>query len=324
MSDKKDKQQYSAKNVRSMKVAIFCIAALLIFYLGASFLKGMNVLSRKTYYYAVLEDIGALHESTTITLNGYPIGKVSGLKMLSTNPVRICAELMITEKIDIPKDSRFEIAQKDVLGGMVVNVIPGSSGTLARNGDTLAARLAPGLFDGIGDLKGQLASVIASVDTIGLALKSAFQPGDPENGATTLKNTLSNLEESTQHLNKLLASNEPKVGEIVTKLNRFTTTLDNVSPQLNTIIDNLDHISDSVAQSNIKALFTDAQQAVSNINKVTSNLENGKGSVGQLMQNDSLYQNINKAAESLDILIKDLKANPSRYINVSVFGKKNK
>lgn len=322
MSDTKDKQQYSAKNIKSMRVAVFCIAAMVVFYFGASFLKGLNILGHKTYYYAVMEDIGGLHESTTATINGYPIGKVTSLKMLSTNPVRICAEIMVTEKIEFPKDSRIEIAQKDVLGGMVVNILPGSSMVMAKSGDTLQSYLAGGLFDGIGDLRDQLASVVSSVDTIALALKSAFQPNDPENGAITLKNTLINLEASTQQLNRILAANGPKVGEMVTKLNNFSTTLDKASPQLNTIIDNLEHISDTVAQSNIKALFTDAQQAVANINSLTEKLEKGEGSVGQLMNNDSLYTNINKAAESLDKLLNDLKANPGRYINITVFGKK--
>lgn len=322
MSDTKDKQQYSAKNIKSMRVAVFCIAAMVVFYFGASFLKGLNILGHKTYYYAVMEDIGGLHESTTATINGYPIGKVTSLKMLSTNPVRICAEIMVTEKIEFPKDSRIEIAQKDVLGGMVVNILPGSSMVMAKSGDTLQSYLAGGLFDGIGDLRDQLASVVSSVDTIALALKSAFQPNDPENGAITLKNTLINLEASTQQLNRILAANGPKVGEMVTKLNNFSTTLDKASPQLNTIIDNLEHISDTVAQSNIKALFTDAQQAVANINSLTGKLEKGEGSVGQLMNNDSLYTNINKAAESLDKLLNDLKANPGRYINITVFGKK--
>lgn len=322
MKKSQNNPQYSAKNMRSMKVAIFCIAALIVFYLGASFLKGLNVFSHKAYYYAVMDNIGNLHESTNVTINGYPIGKVTNLKILNTNPVRICAEIMVTEKIDIPKDSRFEIVQTDVLGGMAVNVIPGSSNVMARSGDTLSSRLAPGLFDGIGGIKDQLASVMASVDTIGLALKSAFMPDDPANGAATLKSTLTNLETSTKHLSQILVSNEPHVNEMVSKLNRFSTTLDDASPKLNAVIENLNNISDSVAQSNIKALFTDAQQAVSNINQVTDKIERGEGSVGQLMNNDSLYNNINKAVESLDNLINDLKAHPGRYINVSVFGKK--
>ncbi len=321
MSSDEAQKTYSPKNVKSMKVAIFCIAALLIFYLGTNFLKGLNVFSHKTYYYAVFEDVGALHESTTVAVNGYPIGKVNKITLLSTNPTRICAEFLITEKIDIPEDSKFEVAQKDVLGGMIVNVLIGQSSRMAHNKDTLACCLAGGMFDGIDELKGQLASVLSSVDTIGIALKSAFLPNDPDNGALMLKSTLVNLEASTRHLNSLLASNENKVGEMVTKLNGFSSTLNSASPKLEAIIDNLDNISDSIAQANIKALFVDAQETMSHINKVTAQLEKGEGTAGQLMHDDSLYNNINKAAESLDALLKDLKTHPGRYINISVFGK---
>lgn len=116
MANKKEKP-YSSKEVKSIKVALFFIAAALIFYLGSIFLKGINVFGKRNYYYAVFEDVGALHESTNVTLNGFEIGKVTDIKLLSSNPVRICAEILITEDLDIPKDSQFEVAQKDVLGG---------------------------------------------------------------------------------------------------------------------------------------------------------------------------------------------------------------
>lgn len=307
-----------------MKVAIFCIAAIVIFYFGCSFLKGLNIFGKKTYYYAVFDDVGALHESTTVAINGFPIGKVSKISMLSSDPVRICAEILVTEKVDIPEDSYFEVAQKDVLGGMIVNVIMGKSPRMAHSKDTLACGLQPGMFDGIDDLKAQLSSVLASVDTIGMSIKSAFLLNDPNNGALMLKNTLINLEASTQHLNKMLANNEQSVGNIVHKLDKLSSTLSNAAPQLEAIISNINNISDSVAQSNIRTLVTDAQEAVANINSLTASIERGEGSAGLLMKNDSLYSNVNKTVESLDNLLKDLKANPSKYINVTVFGKKNK
>lgn len=325
MSVKKNKKQHSEKDLKSMKVAIFCIIAIVIFYFGANFLKGINAFGRKTYYYAVFDDIGALHESTTVSINGYPIGKVSKLSMLSTNPIKICAQILVTEKVDIPSDSQFEVVQKDVLGGMVVNVEMGTSKQFAHNGDTLACRLSPGMFDGIDGIKAQLQSVLASVDTIGLSIKSAFQLGDSENGALILKNTLVNLEASTRHLNQILASNEGKVNHMVSKLDQLSNTLGDATPQINAIIQNLNNISDSVAQSNIRGLLTDAQETMAHINLLTAKLENGEGTVGQLMHNDSLYSNLNKTSESLNALLKDLKDHPARYINISVFGgKKNK
>ena len=216
------------------------------------------------------------------------------------------------------------MVQTDVLGGMGVNILLGKSSRTAQNGDTLACGVAAGMLDGLDDIMAQLQSVISSVDTIGLSVKSAFQPSDAENGALMLKATLVNLEASTKHLNHILAVNENKVGDIVAKLNTLSTTLSDATPQINAIVQNLNLISDSIAKSNINTLLDDAQQTMAHVNAVTAKLESGQGTAGQLMNTDSLYTNINNTLESLNILIKDLKANPSKYINVTVFGKKNK
>lgn len=323
MSDNKQKS-YSAKEVKSIKVALFFIAAALIFYIGSIFLKGINVFGKKNYYYAVFEDIGALHESTNVTLNGYEIGKVTDIELLSSNPVRICAEILITEKLDIPKDSHFEVAQKDVLGGMIVNLHLGKSAEIAHRGDTLGCCLAGGMLDGVGDLVEQLHSVVASVDTIGQNLKLAFRTEDSLNGGTMIKNTLENLEHTTADLSKLLADNGGKVTNVVSQLDKLSKTLADASPKIDEIVANVDNISDSLAQSNIRTLLNNAQSTLDNANQILADVKNGNGTVGQLVNNDSLYSNINKTIESLDLLVKDLKANPSKYINVTVFGKREK
>lgn len=321
----KDKgKQYSEKEAKSIKVALFCIAAMLIFYFGAKFLKGINILGKKNYYYAVFEDIGALHESTNVTLNGYEIGKVTDISLLSTNPVRICAEILVTEKLDIPEDSRFEVAQKDVLGGMVVNLHLGESSRIAKSGDTLGCYLAAGMLDGLWDMVAQLRSVVASVDTIGLGLKTAFRPQDSLNGGNSLKYTLANLQEVTSELAVLLDHNGPRVNNVVAQLDKLSRTLGEASPKIDAIISNVDNISDSLAQANIRTFVNNAQEAVTNVNQVIAKVEQGQGTVGQLIYNDSLYRSLNSAIESLNLLVQDVKANPSKYINVTVFGKKEK
>ncbi len=321
MSNKEKKQQYANNTARNIKVAIFAIIALAILYVGIKFLKGIKIFGHKQYYYGVFEDVGGLHESTNLLLNGYPIGKVTNISLLSSNPIRICAEFLVTEKIDIPSDSKFLVAQTDVLGGVAVNVVMGTSTKMARSGDTLTCGLqGGGLTDGLDDLKAQLQSVLASVDTIGLSLKETFRPEDDQNGALMLKSTLVNLEASTQHLNRLLANNEAKVSSAVGKLNELATTLNDATPKINTIIQNFDNISDSIAKSNVNTLINDAQRTITNLNEITQKIEQGDGSVGQLMNNDSLYRNINSTVEQLNALLKDFQAHPGRYINI--FGRK--
>jgi phospholipid/cholesterol/gamma-HCH transport system substrate-binding protein len=238
--------------------------------------------------------------------------------------VRICAEILVTEKLDIPEDSQFEVASKGVLGDMVVNLHLGQSARIAQHGDTLGCYLAGGMLDGVGDLVAQLKSVVASVDTIGMNLKLAFRSEDSLNGGTMIKNTLENLEHTTADLSKLLGENGGKVNNVVAQLQVLTKTLSEASPKIDAIVANVDHISDSLAQSNIRTLVNNAQHTLDNANQILATVKNGQGTVGQLVNNDSLYANINKTIESLDLLVKDLKANPSKYINVTVFGKREK
>ena len=139
-----------------------------------------------------------------------------------------------------------------------------------------------------------------------------------------LKSTLVNLEASTHHLNTLLATNEGKVGNVVAQLEQLSHTLSQASPQINSIIANLDHISDSLAQSNIRSLISDAQATVANLNTMTAKIEHGDGTAAMLINNQELYKNVTNTMESLNVLLQDLKANPSKYINVTVFGKKEK
>ncbi len=321
MRKNEETRQNSTQKNTSMKVAVFCITAILVFCFGISFLKGLSFFNKKTYYYAVLENIGNLHESSTIAINGYPIGKVSEIKMLSTDPVKICAEMMVTEKIALPEDTRFEVAQSDILGGVIVNVIVGRSDVMARNKDTLSCTLASGIFGNIGDLTQQLSSILASIDTVGLTFKEAFRPDDPNNGISNIRNTLSNMEMLIASLNKMIVSNEDTLHDMVMKLNDFSTTLHRAAPQLNDIINNLDNITDTLARNNLNDLLNDTKETVSSMKRIIYGFEHGEGTLGQLMKNDSIYNNINKASESLDLLLQDFKENPERYLNIRVFGK---
>ena len=315
------KQDNSSHNKSKLKVGIFCIVAVVIFYLGACFFKGVSAFGKKTYYYAVFENTGGLQESNAVMLNGYKIGQVTKVSILSDNPVRLCAELMITEPVNIPKDSKVQVAPKDLLGGTVVNILFGTETTFLQPKDTMATFVVPQITDGVDDLKAQLSSILTSVDTIALSLKDVLAP---DAGGGDLKGTLANLEQTTSNLNDILSGNKAKVSKLVSNLETFSTTLQNASPQLEEIVANLDKISDSVAKANVTQLINDAQKAIGDVQLVVDKVQRGEGTVGQLVTNDTLYTNLENSLHSLDELLKDLKANPKKYINVTVFGKREK
>ena len=321
MEKEQVKQDNTSHNKSKLKVGIFCIAAVVIFYLGACFFKGVSAFGKKTYYYAVFENTGGLQESNAVMLNGYKIGQVTKVSILSDNPVRLCAELMITEPVNIPKDSKVQVAPKDLLGGTVVNVLFGTSTQFLQAKDTMATFIVPQITDGVEGLKAQLASILTSVDTIALSLKDVLSP---EGGAQDLKGTLANLEATTANLNSILGNNKEKVGKLVTNLEQFSNTLQEAGPQLETIVNNFDKISDSIAKANVTQLINDAQQAIGDVQLIVDKVQKGDGTLGQLVTNDTLYTNLEKSLHSLDELLKDLKANPKKYINVTVFGKKEK
>lgn len=321
MEKEQVKQDNTSHNKSKLKVGIFCIAAVVIFYLGACFFKGVSAFGKKTYYYAVFENTGGLQESNAVMLNGYKIGQVTKVSLLSDNPVRLCAELMITEPVNIPKDSKVQVAPKDLLGGTVVNILFGNDTQMLQAKDTMATYVVPQMTDGIDGLKAQLASILTSVDTIALSLKDVMSP---EGGAQDLKGTLENLEATTANLNSILGNNKEKVGKLVTNLEQFSNTLQEAGPQLETIVNNFDKISDSIAKANVTQLINDAQQAIGDVQLIVEKVQKGDGTLGQLVTNDTLYSNLENSLHSLDELLKDLKANPKKYINVTVFGKKEK
>lgn len=321
MEKEQVKPDNSAHNKSKLKVGIFCIVAVVIFYFGACFFKGVSAFGKKTYYYAIFDNTGGLQASNAVMLNGYKIGQVTNVSIISDNPVRLCAELMITEDVNIPKDSKVQVAPKDLLGGTVVNILFGSDTRYLQDKDTMQAYVVPPMTDGIDELKAQLGSILSSVDTITLSLKDVLAP---DAGGQDLKSTLANLESTTENLTYILSANKDKVGKLVTNLEQFSNTLSAAGPQLESIVENMDNITDSLSKANVRQTINDAQKAVGNIQLIVDKMQRGEGTLGQLVNNDSLYLNLEHSLYSLNELLVDLKANPKKYINVTVFGKKEK
>lgn len=308
-------------NPKRVKVAIMCIAAIVIFYVGANFLKGIDVFGKKNYYYAVFENSGGLQLSAPLLVNGYKIGKVMDISLVSDNPVKICAEVLVTENIRIPKDSKFEAASQDLLGGSVLKLHLGNATEYAKSGDTLDFFATPGLTDGIDEMKTKIDNILSSVDTIGLSLKDVLHR---DGGAQNLKNTLANLESTTENLNEILGQNKAKIGRLVTDLEHFSQTLNDASPKLNSVVDNFSNIADSIAKADVAAVINNANKTIEEIDLLVSKINNGEGDIGQLINNDSLYRNLEATTANINNLIIDLKQNPKRYVHFSLFGRKDK
>lgn len=309
------------KNYKALRVAIFCVFAAVIFVLGASFLKGIDFFGKKTYYYAVFDDLGGLQPESAVTVNGYKVGKVTSLDLLSDRPVKIVAEILVNKDIFIPEDSYLEVASKDILGGLAVNIVLGESNVPAKNNDTLTAAIAPSMTAGLGNMLVKLDNILSSIDTVGVVFKDLFTV---DGGDKNLKNTLQNIEEITANLAGVLDDNRLNVKRLVDDISVFSHTLKDATPQLKHVIENFDALADTLAKADIAAVITNANASLEQIKEITEKINKGDGDVGQLLNNESIYKNLEASTANLNLLIKDIKENPKKYVTITIFGGKNK
>jgi phospholipid/cholesterol/gamma-HCH transport system substrate-binding protein len=321
MEEKNKSSKRSERNAKSIKVAVFCILALLVFYFGANFLKGVETFSKKEYYYSVYENSGGLYKGAIVYLQGYPIGKVTKVKLVNHHPVQILAEYTLNDNIKLPRDSRFDVTSRDLLGGIIVRLDLGHDTQYAKSGDTLACGLIPQLTDGIEAMKDQIINILASVDTIAVSLKDVLAN---QEGANKLAQTLSNIESITASLDKIIAENKTNFGKIVTEISAFSKTLTEVSPELKHVVANFDQIADTLAKANLAEVIVNANNTILQVEELMKKANSGNGDVAKLLNEDELYTKLGKTLQSLDELIVDIKTHPSKYINVTIFGKKEK
>ncbi len=319
---KNEKTPQDAQNrQKRIKVALLCISAVLVFVVGANFLKGINIFNKKTYYYCIMDNSTGIQQNTAVMLAGYKIGQVQSSELISAVPPRICATIVLTEDIDIPKDSRFLSMSPGLLSSQVLSLEMGTSTEFYHDGDTIPFAVQGGMLDGIDEMKGQIASVLASVDTIGMELKDIIHN---EGGGEDLKATLSNIEQATSHLNSILATNETKVSHLVSSLENFSKVLDEAGPELNSILDNFDRISDTLAKADIAAVITNANNTIKEVETLVAKVNSGEGTIGNLVSDDAIAKKVDETINSVNELVKDLKEHPRRYVHFSLFGGKDK
>lgn len=302
---------------RNVKVALFCIAAIIVFYFGANFLKGIDIFGKRSYYYAVFDDVGPLSPSSMVTLNGYKIGKITKIDLMSDNPVKICVEIFVNEDVTIPEDSYFEVIKKDILSTAVMDVKMGSSKKAAQNRDTLPAIIAEDKLSSIFEnIDGTLVSVKNIAGEISLNLVE-------NGGIEKLNQSIENFRSMMGNVDTLILEKTPEIKKMIANLTVFSETLKKASPDLELLVDNFNDLSDT-AKIKIASLINQTENTLEAVNVFMAKLNAGEGNVSKLLNDPMLYDNLTSSTRNLDQLLIDLKENPGRYVHISVFGNKNK
>jgi phospholipid/cholesterol/gamma-HCH transport system substrate-binding protein len=305
------------------KVGILAAIAITLLILGFNFLKGKNLLERKDTIYAVFPKVEALGPSDPIKINGLQVGLVADLEEKDANMTGVVVALHITKKINIPENS-YAVIMANPLGTSTLNIVLGTSTNYIKEGDTLSTRASGGIIE---DLKGTLTPTVDRVNGTLKSLDSLVeQVGvvlDPKT-KSNLQQVIANLATASNSLTTLMNTQNGALAATLNNLSSFTGNLKNNNDSINRIIGNVDVMTQKFAALDLEETLSKLQAAVDNLNVTLNKVNKGEGTLGLLMNDPKLYNNLNSTTNSLNILLQDVRLHPKRYVNVSVFGKKDK
>ena len=303
------------KLTNEIKAALIIIGGIFLFLLGFNFLNGTSLLKHENTHYAVYDNVEGLQIGTKVTVSGLIVGKVATIDFLP-NTAKILVSFTLRNDVQFSSSSVAELYEASLIGGKSIAIIPDySSAIMLQDGDTLNTAVKPGLTDvvnqQIAPLQQKLERALVNADSLFTGINTVLNQEGKDNMSTTLADlskTIKSINGVASSLDQLLDSQE----------GNLTTTLDNFAK----ISSNVNQLTDSLAQSNIKQTLVAFENTVNRLNGILSDIEQGKGSMGKLMKDESVYNNIQATTKEIELLIKDLKEHPKRYVHFSLFGKK--
>lgn len=306
------------------KVGALTAIAIALLFIGYSFLKGNDVFSSENTYYTEYNNVDGLSTSKPVMVNGFQIGRVSSLELQDNGKIR--TEFKIKKDYPIPSNTVARIVSADLLGSKAIVFDLGNSTTMARDGDPLLSDIQANLMEKVEPLQHKVENLVVKLDSVlsavNTALDDEFQR-DFKSSLSSISVSLANMEKITKDVEGLVGSERMRLANIMMNLESITSNFKNYDGQITSILNNLDKMSDELAKIEIKETIDNAAKAMQDVQAITDKINNGDGSIGLLINDDKLYNNLTNASESMDNLINDLKNNPGKYLRLSIFGKKD-
>ena len=307
------------------KIGAFTAIAITILVLGYSYLRGNDVFSSSNKFYAIYQSVDGLTVSKPVLVNGFQIGRVS--KMELRNNGHTVVEFKIDNQYNVPANTLAKLVSTDLLGGKAIVFELGTSNELAQDKDTLRADVAGSLAESLQPIQTKAENLMTKLDSSLAAINRILNPGFQRNvdrSFNSIANSLQTLEGTTKKIDYIVGSQTAHINGIMTNAEAVSLNVKNATAGLPGVTANLNRFSTDLANSNIKQTMDNANKAVAGLEQTINKINTNKGTLGLLMNNDSLYRNLEFASKNLDALFIDVKANPKRYVHFSVFGGGNK
>ena len=305
------------KFTREIKTAILVISAISLFIWGYSFLKGKELFTDYKTYYVEYDNVEGLAKSASVTLNGLVIGKINNISIIEKTG-KLLVELQIKTDFPISKSSIASIYEPGFIAGKQIAIYPNYNDTsLAVEGQKLKGDIKLGLTASVSEklipLQNKVDKILVNADKLINGINNVLDKKGQENlkiSLSELSKTLEQFHKASSSLNIMLDENKGKVNSVVTNFNKISS--------------DFSKISDSLNKADLGKTAKNLQKTMANVDKIISELQAGKGSMGKLLNDDSFYKNVTKTTNELELLLQDVRLHPTRYVNVSLFGKKDK
>ena len=317
---------------KEIKIGIVVVVGLSLFIYGFNFLKGSNLFSHQKTVYAIYDNVEGLLESNNVQLNGLKVGQVNKIALLPNDRLgRILVVMKLQDNFNIPKDTRARIFSADLIGSKAISLEFGKSQTYVNSGDTLASELEENLRAAvdkrIAPLQKKAEGLISSIDSVMIVVQQVLNKDARKNLSKSfgsIERAITSFEKTALRLDTLVITQQYKLSAIFSRIESITTNLANSNEKVTKILNNFESLSDSLAKSKLKSTIDNASTALADVTKILDKINNGQGTLGMLVNNDSLYKKLDKSATDLDLLMLDLQDNPRRYVHFSLFGGKDK
>ncbi len=311
---------------KEIKVGLTFVVATAILIWGLMFLKGLELLKTSRTYYAVYDQVNGLVAANPISIKGLKVGQVKKLYFDPQNPKNIIVELYILGDYPIAKNSSARIFSSSLLGAPEVEIIPGDSKVMAKSGDTLMSSTEATLGQEVNKqllpLKTKAENLISSIDSIAIIVQQVLNKNTRENLVEAIehvKQTLGNIAHTTQNLDTLMGSQRNNLSKIISNVESISSNLKQNNDKITNILTNFSSVSDSLAKARIPSTIAQLNKAIGDLDLVLQKINKGEGTVGQLLTNEQLFKEVEKAARDLNLLLEDIRKNPGKYVKVSVF-----
>ncbi|MBR3445727.1 MAG: MCE family protein [Prevotella sp.] len=295
---------------KEIKIALVAIVGILVLFFGMKFLKGVQLFSNDHVYYVTFSDISGLAASSPIYANGFKVGTVKSIEYDYSKPGAIVATVGLDKKLQVPNGSRAEI-ESDLLGNVKLNLLLGDpSAGMIPVGGKISGSIYAGALGKAAEMIPQIEKMLPKLDSILANLNTLTADPAIAKSLHNVEHITNDLTTTTTQLNTLMASLNKEVPGMITRANN--------------VLDQSGQLASNLSAVNVEETMTKVSETLENLRRFTDKLNANDGSLGLLLNDKKLYQNLNSTIAHADSLLINLREHPKRYVHFSVFGKKDK